>query len=71
VDTTGVTIENYDLPQTETLHHNKVLTKPGYVRGSISPTLVVIGTDYKRRSNFNYHVITATETPLPFVVILR
>jgi hypothetical protein len=31
VDTTGVTIENYDLPQTETLHHNNVLCKPGYI----------------------------------------
>ena len=31
VDTTGVTIENYDLPETETLHHNNVLIKPGCV----------------------------------------
>ena len=31
VDTTGVNIENYDLPQTEKLHHNNVLSKPGYV----------------------------------------
>jgi hypothetical protein len=30
VDTTGITIENYDLPQTEKLHHNNVLSKPGY-----------------------------------------
>jgi hypothetical protein len=31
VDTTRVTIESYDLPQTEKLHHNNVLSKPGYV----------------------------------------
>jgi hypothetical protein len=31
VDTTGVTIEHYDLPQTENLHHNNALSKPGYV----------------------------------------
>jgi hypothetical protein len=31
VDTTGVTIENDDLPQTEKLHHNNVLCKPGYM----------------------------------------
>ena len=53
VDTTGVNIENYDLPQTEKLHHNNVLSKPGYVWGTIAPTFVVIGTDYNR-SNSNY-----------------
>jgi hypothetical protein len=31
MDTTGVTIENYDLPQTEQLHQNNVLSKHGYV----------------------------------------
>jgi hypothetical protein len=31
VDTTGVTIESYDLPQTEKLHHYVVLSKHGYV----------------------------------------
>lgn len=64
VDTTGLTMEHSDLPQAEKLHHYLVLSKHGYMWGSISPTFVVIGIDYKRRSNYNYHVITATAIPL-------